>query len=63
MTYRKAGAISFAVLQSTRSRAGQAAHHRAMKRYEQPIRWRRTDNVGLTGKAQAPHMNVADIEI
>jgi hypothetical protein len=27
-----------AVLQSMRSRAGQAAHHRAMKRYEQPIK-------------------------
>jgi hypothetical protein len=37
----KAGAISFAVSQSTRSRAGQAAHQRAMKRYEQPIGWRR----------------------
>jgi hypothetical protein len=27
-----------AVAQSTRSHAGQAAHHRAMKRYEQPIK-------------------------
>jgi hypothetical protein len=35
LTIKKAGAISFA-LQSTPSRAGQAAHHPAMKRYEQP---------------------------
>ena len=56
MTYQKAGAISFAAPQSTRSRAGRAAHHRAMKRYEQPIRWRRTDNAGLIGKAEAPHI-------
>jgi hypothetical protein len=34
----KAGAISFADSQSTRSRAGQAPHQRAMKRYEQPIK-------------------------
>jgi hypothetical protein len=38
MTYQKAGAISFAVLQSMRLRAGQAAHHRAMKGYVQPIK-------------------------
>lgn len=56
MTYRKAGAISFAVSQSTRSRAGQAAHHRAMKRYEQPIKMAPRHNAGLIGKAQAPHI-------
>ena len=56
MTYRKAGAISFAASQSTRSRAGQAAHHRAMKRYEQPIKMAPHDNAGLIGKAQAPHI-------
>jgi hypothetical protein len=56
MTFQKAGAISFAVLQSTRSRAGQAAHHRAMKRYEQPIKMAPRDNAGLIGKAQAPHI-------
>jgi hypothetical protein len=55
MTYRKAGAISFAVLQSTRLRAGQVVHHRAMKRYEQPIKMAPRDNAGLIGKAQAPH--------
>lgn len=51
MTYRKAGAISFAVSQSTWSRAGQAAHRRAMKRYEQPIMMAPRDNAGLIGKA------------
>ena len=51
MTYQKAGAISFAAPQSTRSRAGQAAHHRAMKRYEQPIKMAPRDNAGLIGKA------------
>jgi hypothetical protein len=56
MTYQKAGAISFAVSQSTRSRAGQAAHHRAMKRYEQPIKMAPHVNAGLIGKAQAPHI-------
>jgi hypothetical protein len=55
MTYQKTGAISFAVSQSTRSRAGQAAHHRA-KRYEQPIKTAPRDNAGLIGKAQAPHI-------
>jgi hypothetical protein len=45
-----------AVLQSTRSRAGEAAHHRAMKRYVQPIKMAPRDNAGLTGKAQAPHI-------
>ncbi len=48
--------MSFAVLQSTRSRAGQAAHHRAMKRYEQPIKMAPRVNAGLIGKAQAPHI-------
>ena len=56
MTYQKAGAISFAAPQSTRSRAGQAAHHRAMKRYEQPIKMAPHVNAGLIGKAQAPHI-------
>ena len=56
MTYEKAGAISFAASQSTRSRARQAAHHRAMKRYEQPIKMAPRDNAGLIGKAQAPHI-------
>src|SRR6478672_9412268 len=56
MTYQKAGAISFAVSQSTRSRAGQAAHHRATKRYEQPIKMAPRDNAGLIEKAQAPHI-------
>jgi hypothetical protein len=56
MTYQKAGAISFAAPQSTRSRAGQAAHHRAMKRYEQPIKMAPRDSAGLIGKAQAPHI-------
>jgi hypothetical protein len=51
MTYRKAGAISFVVPQSTRLRAGQAAHHRAMKRYEQPIKTALRDSAGLIGKA------------
>lgn len=44
-------AISFAALQSMRSRAGQAVHHRAMKRYEQPIKMAPRDNAGLIGKA------------
>src|SRR6266446_557453 len=56
MTYRKAGAISFAASQSTRSRAGQAPHQRAMKRYEQLIKMAPHDNAGLIGKAQAPHV-------
>jgi hypothetical protein len=56
MTYQKAGAISFAVSQNTRSRAGQAAHHRAMKRYEQPIKMAPHVSAGLIGKAQAPHI-------
>jgi hypothetical protein len=50
MTYRKASAIS------SPSRAGQAAHHCAMKRYEQPIMMAPRDNAGLIGKAQAPHI-------
>ena len=45
-----------AVLQSMWSRAGQAAHHRAMKRYEQPIKMAPHDDAGLIGKAQAPHI-------
>ena len=45
-----------AVPQSMRSRAGQAAHHRAMKRYEQPIKMAPQDNADLIGKAQAPHI-------
>ena len=45
-----------AVPQSMRSRAGQAAHHRAMKRYEQPIKMAPHGNAGLIGKAQAPHI-------
>jgi len=56
MTYQKAGAISFAASQSTRSRAGQAPHQRAMKRYEQPIMMAPRNNAGLIGKAQAPHI-------
>jgi hypothetical protein len=45
-----------AVPQSMRSRAGQAAHHRAMKRYVQLIKMAPHDNAGLIGKAQAPHI-------
>jgi hypothetical protein len=51
MTYEKAHAISFAASQSTRSRAGQAPHQRAMKRYEQPIMMAPRDSAGLIGKA------------
>jgi hypothetical protein len=45
-----------AVPQSMRSPAGQAAHHRAMKRYVQPIKMAPHDHAGLIGKAQAPHI-------
>jgi hypothetical protein len=47
MTYEKAGAISFEAPQSTRSRAGQAAHPRAMKRYEAADQTAPHDNAGL----------------
>ena len=45
-----------AASQSTRLRAGQAPHQRAMKRYEQPIKMAPRSNAGLIGKAQAPHI-------
>jgi hypothetical protein len=45
-----------AIPQSMRSRAGRAAHHCAMKRYEQPIKMAPHNNAGLIGKAQAPHI-------
>ena len=44
-----------AIPQSMRSRAGRAAHHCAMKRYEQLIKMAPHNNAGLIGKAQAPH--------
>jgi hypothetical protein len=45
-----------AIPQSMRSRAGRAAHHCAMKRYEQLIKMAPHNNAGLIGKAQAPHI-------
>jgi hypothetical protein len=61
VTYEKAGAISFAASQSTRSRAGPAAHHGVMKRYEQPIMMAPHDKAGLIGKATPRTLSVADI--
>jgi hypothetical protein len=59
MTYRKTGAISFAVPQGTRSRVGRAADHRAMKRYVKPIKMAPRDNADLIGKKPRT-LNVAD---
>jgi hypothetical protein len=49
-----------AVAQSTRSRARRAAHHCAMKRYEQPIKMAPRDDAGLIGKARPRTLNVVD---